>query len=502
MAKRVAVRFTQEEALEIVELYEENDMSFAGIARHFGAPRSTVRDTYFRVKHGLAGKFKASDGPAHREKQPDLDLGGVILKEGIKVVKSGPNKMEISNDVTRGGAWIHTEDQLLEYGEVDLDEWVVVGQKLKAWPGWRADKKVDLSWRDGRATGTIRDDGGISTKQLISVHLTLLRKKPIAVFPVIRPVTPARNWELPPIPRSKNKIYTSLIACDWQVGFNRSIENSTLEPFHDRRVLDIMLQLAGDVQPDRIDLLGDILDLPEWSSKFPKEPEFYWTTQPSIYECHWWLSNLRRTLPDTAITIFEGNHEKRMPDAVRDHIPAAHKLTPADMDIPVMSLELLLGLKGLGIRWLGGYPNNIDWLGSSIALIHGNIARANPGDTAKAVAQGSSTPVVIYGHAHKLELVGWVHDGSRFEEYLVDSFSPGCCCRVDYVVPGHKRGQLWRQGLAVVQYTMQGHYQITPIPIRDGVTMYNGKVYKARSDTMLGLQKAFPGYRWTDSTKD
>lgn len=493
-------RFTRAQALEICRLRDQEGQSFSQIGHRLNAPSSTVRDTYHRTKRG--GSVSQTDSPPTLEDSFDVDgsFEGVSIKSGVTAKSDGPNKMEVQSDPKKGGAWIYSIGQLINYCQIDMDVWALKKQEVKAYPGWRADKKVDLTWSDGRATGYVKDEGDISTRQLFSVYGVFVKRRPDSIFPHIQPVSPLTSYSLPEIPNSREEVYTSIISTDWQVGFMREDLGVTLTPFHDRRVLDILLQIVTDIQPDRIDLLGDLMDLPEWSNKFLKHPSFYWTTQPAINEASYWLTLLREASPGALMTVLEGNHDKRLTTATITHFPAAYGLSPSDMDLPVLSIPFLLSFDKLGIRWLGGYPDNHDRLGN-VLLVHGNTVRSAPGDTAKAVAQ-SSKITVIYGHSHKLEYVGWNHDQvlAGSDDLLIEAFCPGTSSRIDYKTPGHHRGQIHRQGLAKLTYTLDGNYHITPIPIRHGVAMLDDKIYRARPDIIDGLSEAWPKWIWSDPT--
>ena len=81
----------------------------------------------------------------------------------------------------------------------------------------------------------------------------------------------------------------ALIVPDIHVGFRK--ENGRLEPFHDRRALDIVFQVARDQHPDRIIQLGDLTDLPELS-RFQQLPDFQQLAQPAVIEASYIMGKL------------------------------------------------------------------------------------------------------------------------------------------------------------------------------------------------------------------
>lgn len=132
-------------------------------------------------------------------------------------------------------------------------------------------------------------EGGGESRQL----------QPVVVNPSTRP-TP-RAWTHP-------NLRCAAIIPDMQVGFKRSLRDGSLEPFHDRAAIDVAWQIirAEAGRLSEIVLLGDNLDLPEWSLKFTRSPEVYWTTQPSLVELAWWYAQLPS---GPKIHAIEGNHE-------------------------------------------------------------------------------------------------------------------------------------------------------------------------------------------------
>jgi hypothetical protein len=274
------------------------------------------------------------------------------------------------------------------------------------------------------------------------------------------------------------------------------MRSGALDPFHDRRVLDIILQIAHTEQPDRIDCLGDFFDFASWNDKYLTDPGLEYTTQPAINEGHWWLRQLREACPDATISIHEGNHDNRMENAIVKHLRAAHGLRPADeLDLPdAMSPERLLALHKLGIEWCGNYPDDSVWLTSNLRLAHGELVRGGAGATTKAYVE-SNAYSSITGHIHRAEMA--THSRrTRDSLESITAYCPGCVCRIDGVVPGHSHRQNWRQGIALLDYAPEtGEISICDIPISNGVAVWNKKRFEGR-DNVAALRSAVPGGNW------
>lgn len=115
-------------------------------------------------------------------------------------------------------------------------------------------------------------------------------------------------------------------------------------PYHDKRKVNVMLQIVKKWKPDRLTFLGDLDDMKapsrfatgtpdEWKDRVDVTTEVYTKK---------FLVDIRDMLPDADIDYFEGNHEVRLPDYVRKKAPALDGF---------VTLPKILDLKNLGIKW-------------------------------------------------------------------------------------------------------------------------------------------------------
>ena len=369
-------------------------------------------------------------------------------------------------------------DDLLKAYKVDLDIWEVDHWTPNKWEIGRKAITKDIIYEQGVADGFIRDTGGVNVEPLFQVKAWLIRKVPIALEPVVQPVQlKVRKYKTPRVRKSKSGLKSALIIPDLQCGFRRDLETNQLTPFHDRDFLSVTLALAVDTQPDTIALLGDNMDLPDWSDKFVRSPEFYFTTQPAINELSWWLAQLRLACPRAKIYYIQGNHENRMELAIINHMAAAYHLRPANekIKLPVMSIQRLLNLDALDIEWVGDYPDGEVWLNDGVRCVHGDKARAVPGGSARAILDASEVSV-LFGHIHRAESLTRTRH-TRNGASIIKAVCPGCGCRLDGEVPGHTLSQNWSQGLAVAYYDDGVYSSIHSIDVKDGMLVYGGKEY-------------------------
>jgi hypothetical protein len=102
-------------------------------------------------------------------------------------------------------------------------------------------------------------------------------------------------------------------------------------------------------------------------------------------------------------------------------------------------------LSGLGVEWVGDYPDGESWLGERIWFKHGDTVRRGSGRTAAAVVDVSNVTVVC-GHVHREERATktvWLRGGC----YYVTVQVVPCTCRTDGTVPGSSKDENWQQGV-------------------------------------------------------
>lgn len=360
---------------------------------------------------------------------------------------------------------IKTVAQLMKIAGIDPKEWDVVNPRIKKWD-------VALKLKTGK------DIEIVKVVPSIYIEAPLRARHPIAFEPVIQPI----HIDMPKLPRIRKNtkgVKRALIINDPQVGFRRTLHTTELHPFHDRRVLDLALQIAQTEQIDHISFGGDCLDLSEWSTKFMPEPEFFWTTQPALLEWAWWLSQFRLAQPGAEIKELEGNHDIRMPNLIATNMRQAYKLRAVDeLQLPpALSVPRLLALHALNIEYIDNYPDNGYWLNQNVFITHGDVVRGNPGDTAKAIVNKQAF-TTVFGHIHRRESVTRrmkTHDA----DLIYTAFCPGAACHIDGRVPGSSSKDQWQNGIAVIEYTEDSE-NIIPIAIKNGAMVYGGMQWQAR----------------------
>ena len=372
---------------------------------------------------------------------------------------------------------IKTLQDLIEACSVDLDEWMVDDKyEIGTWEMGRRAEQKDLSWEDGKMTGQSKDTGQLWIESMYRLRAVLVRKKPKPIYPMVQPI----RFDISSITVTeppKTTVGKVLIVPDSQMGYRRDFRTGELTPFHDRRAHDIVMQIAATENFDAVTYLGDGLDFSEWSDKFVVEQEFYYTTQPAIIEYAWFLSQMKSILPNAEHEMILGNHEDRVTSMMRKHLYAACQLKPAteiELDDPY-SIQRLLGLKELGIKISDKYPNGEVWHGEYLRCVHTDGISSTPGGTVSKMIK-DLTATTVAGHNHSIESAMKTVDDYHGRRY-VTAATCGCLCHLDYRVPGHKKGQNWQQGFAIVNYDSQSPF-VELIQIVDGEAIYHGDRYR------------------------
>lgn len=469
------------------------------IGRYFDRSEHTVRVNYYRHQDDYEPSGRcpicAGDPPLETEHNTRKNARRKVGddEDGAEWVEKSAWREEGNYGelfVTTSQRIRSLEDLCLAFG-IDQDVWLNTFFEAGTYEGFAKREDKDLTFTNGTIDGHARSQGLIIAP-MFRTKARFVRREPVPLHPAVQPIECPVTFPQPRPPDTSG-VRRALIYADPQYGYKRDLRSGALDPFHDRRALSIVEQVAAHVQPDAIVCAGDILDNPTWTDKFIRSPEFYFTTQPAILEAHRHARRVREACPEAAIYWLEGNHDARIRDALAKHLLEACELRPADeMHLPpVMSPERLLALHKLGIEWVGGYPDGEVFLGP-LRCQHGAKARKPPGATARAIAQDSDVDTV-FGHVHRIEMVARqvrTRAGSR----TVKTLCPGCVCRTDGAVPGSSRNANWQQGFAVVDYTGDD-WAPTFVEIRAGRAVFDGRVWVGE-DGIDALRADLPEWNW------
>ena len=367
------------------------------------------------------------------------------------------NYVYITDNVSDGKA--PTLQTLLEKFNVSEEEWKVTNFKVNQW---------DVSAKE-------EVDGKIvwNTHTNYQARASLVRKRPVKCdFPSVQGATVGDvklNVKTP-----KRNLKIDVVLPDAQVGFKRDIHSGELAPLHDLKAIAIATEIIKEIKPNRIIMLGDMLDLPDWSTHFVRSPEFYFTTQPSLDWLASWIKELRPYCKE--MVYIEGNHEKRMIDSIVQNTIQAYGIKPAnEPDVPpIVSVPYMLGLHKIGVEYIGNYPHGEFYINDNLVCIHGNKVGPKSGQSIMKMLD-SPRISVIQGHVHRLEMghkTVWSHGQPK----IYQAVSLGTLARIDGIVPGGGTRYNWQQGFGIVEYD-NDRFQIDSVGIYDGKAIFKGKFY-------------------------
>lgn len=442
---------------------DEVPLEWSSLSKHLNLPPTSMRI------------ILESYGFKNIRELADDTLGVDAVQSMGTTVEENANSMHVV-DVA---PFSKSADDIIKNNKIDSKEWQLVRQQPRNW-------QVVTKLRE-KIKKTIKENDKEKivslTDQIVRVPIFYLstdfqRRVLKPSSPTIQPIQ-IQIPKFKTIKQQKTAVKRALILADPQIGFRRRLQTGEMLPFHDRRVLDIILQVLQREQFDYVGFIGDVNDWSEWS-KYRQEPEFYWTTQPALIETAWWLAAFRGAAPTAKMDFFKGNHEIRVEDVIVDHLKAAYELRPVDqLDLPPsLSVPRLLALHDLNIGYVDQYPGGGVWLNKNIWIEHGYVVAGATGDTAKAVAM-KRTHTTIMGHIHRRESVARKTE-SRDGSEIHTSMCPGCACHIDGRVPGSKPADQWQQGFGIVEYT-DTFENIMTIAVENGKAIYKGEMLTAQN---------------------
>lgn len=418
------MKITHEIATEILKLRKQG-LTGTEIADKLGYGKTTIYDT---LKHY---DFSKTD-----------TLNGNISDE----TNYNEKVIEIKTH-----AEIKTLNDLIEQCEIDLTIWTV-------------EKYICNKW------GSINNPS-------FQVKAWLKKKIPDEIqFPEIKSVNFNIKWHQKTIKQPEKRIKKALVINDTHNGFMKKMYSNETLTLHDRKVWDIILQVASNEIFDTVVFNGDMLDLTDFSDHFIVSPEFAYTTQSALIELSWYISRIRELQPYAKIVYIEGNHEARFMRSIVTNFKSAYGLMSVDnLSEPLISIPKLLNLGSYDIDYIGDYPNGKHWLNDNLACQHSSdtIVTQNGGTVTKVLKTARYS--MIIGHIHRSEKATKT-ERTRNKVVSYTVASPGCGCKIDGTVPATKNDNNWQQGISTTDYTDDGLFNINLHSINNGMAIINNQL--------------------------
>lgn len=229
--------------------------------------------------------------------------------------------------------------------------------------------------------------------------------------------------------------------------------NDVHVPFQNNTMIEGVVNLLEDEQPDEIILNGDMVDFYDLSS-FDKDPSRIDNLQNELDILSAMLHIFRSACPDAKITYVVGNHEDRLRKYLWKKAPALNSLRS-------LKLEEILKTDELGISLVKKYVLN------GFTFVHGEIVRQHSSYSAKAEYDKRNCSGMS-AHVHRLGVYYKTTSSGTFGWW-----ENGCGCNLD---PEYVEEPNWQNGFAMV-YFDDNAFDVHQIYVNKGKFRFNGKVY-------------------------
>jgi predicted phosphodiesterase len=237
---------------------------------------------------------------------------------------------------------------------------------------------------------------------------------------------------------------------------------------YDKNVKNIILQIAKDLKPDYLGLLGDMIDC-EGVSKFTVSEwknGAYDTAEEINYFREEYFLPLIKACNNKAMKIKMciGNHEARIFDFLekikKKECKAAYEDWKEKLNLEKMFPEADIK------------PYNECHKIGKLYLTHGEFHNlAHPRKHATVYGRN-----IVYGHLHTWAVTTVA---TKADNSINSAYSIPCACKLN---PSYMKNKssAWVQGCAVAYVLPNGNYHLIPVIIINKQTVFNGKLYYAK----------------------
>jgi len=235
-------------------------------------------------------------------------------------------------------------------------------------------------------------------------------------------------------------------------------------PYEDKRAYELMLNVAIDVDPDEIVILGDYADFYAVNSHGKDAAVANGVLQDEVHEVVLRLAELNKLFPKAKKVYIEGNHEYRLARYINSKCPDLYG---------VVDIESILELKILGYEFVPYGPNQKHHVMDSKL-----IARHEPLAGGKHVAQNTVEKAmhsVIFGHTHRIQEAQIVTIHGENYRGISSGWLGDTSHKVMQYVKGHHQ---WSHGFSVVTVLKDGSWFNSLIHIIDYKCYYDGFIYE------------------------
>jgi predicted phosphodiesterase len=309
-----------------------------------------------------------------------------------------------------------------------------------------------------------------------------------------RAICGSRAPVAPPVPTSPPRVNAPAEAPAWQgyhprAGWTPPVASSTVlpapapvervvciadvhAPLHSRPAWATALALVKELNPTRVVLLGDTMEV-EAVSKHPRARVDPNRLSAEFYETNVLLDDLQDRAPNASFLYLAGNHEDRIHKAACNDLGSVGDL----LDVPA---QLYMTSRGYhretenlrGMEWVGldRQPYQV----SGVAYLHGVSETVGHAQwTAANLGQTISARTICYGHMHALQVATSAGGTTAWCcGWLGDAAAP--------TIRAYVKGRPRPWSHAIVYQEIDGDLvTTTPIPILTGRAVWAGARFAA-----------------------
>tara|TARA_R110002020_G_scaffold468324_2_gene692527 strand:- start:451 stop:1212 length:762 start_codon:yes stop_codon:yes gene_type:complete len=245
-------------------------------------------------------------------------------------------------------------------------------------------------------------------------------------------------------------------------------------PWLNQRRLDLVLDIAQDLDCSHIIINGDCLDFYHLNSYGPKHADVQTILEDEIYWGQEFLKSLRKRFPKKGIIFLFGNHEYRLDRFIMKHCPAFWNF---------LKLEKMLNLEDLNIEWL---PYNERYQIEKTQLFVQHSPPSYSDNLANTSMKKKMDQDHIWNCAHRTDMVARTgSSGKIYTSYINGWFgSTGIIGKNQREMPENRRvfsftknHESWNSSFCLVGVDGKNHY-VEQVLIKDYTAMVGGNLYE------------------------
>jgi len=234
-------------------------------------------------------------------------------------------------------------------------------------------------------------------------------------------------------------------------------------PYHNKKAYALMLEVAKDINPEEIVILGDYADFYAVNGH-GKAADMQHTLNEEVEEVKYHLNELRELFPEAKIVYIEGNHENRLARYIDKNARSLHGL---------MSTKNLLNLDSLNIDFVPYDPRQQYSVGGS--KLYARHEPAGSGKYSAAATVNHFCASVIFGHVHAIQEYQFITGFGEIHRGI------GCGWLGDEhhrVMNYVKKQPQWSLGFAIVDIMEDRNFFCNVAQIINNSCSVDGKIYK------------------------